>query len=578
VVLSGTRAAVPDKADGAELAGAIRKKDSAPMFNAVMRVVVKAPTMARATNLVNRVVDAWKVLDAPGVSVERRLLPSAIVAGRVYRRALPLTVWPMRLSAAEAAGFVLPIGDVQVPGLKLGGSRQLPPPEGMPRKGVVLAESNWPGMAGRPLALRTADFSRHLHVIGPSGVGKSTLLANLTVQHVDAGFSTILVDPKADLVNDVLARVAQEQAENIIVLDPSVTDEPIIGFNVLRASDSEHVRELVVDQVLHVFGELWGSSFLPRTNDVLRAALLTLTHTTAPNGAAFTICELPELLTNTAFRRFVTVQPTVPDSVRGFWAQFEALSTAERVQVIGPSMSRLRTLTTRTALRLSLGQSDGLDVNEVLRSGRSLLVPLSKGTVGSGTAQIIGSLLTVSVWNAVLARSAVAQEQRRPVWLVLDEFQETLRLGGDITDMLATARSYQLGLVLAHQYLDQLPRPVQQAVLGTVGSQVVFRVEPGDARVLGRRFAPSLSALDLSGQTVFEVAIRPCVGNVTQAPTTGVTRPLSEPSRSPNTLARQSRRRYGMPRAEIEAGLRARIEMSQPTNTKLGRTRRGGAS
>lgn len=178
---------------------------------------------------------------------------------------------------------------------------------------------------------------------------------------IERGDGLILIDPKADLVADVLARVPDSRTADVIVLDPSATDFPV-GFNVLQVGRSDHERELVVDHVVHAFSELWRSSWGPRTSDVLRACLLTLTQTQAADGSSFALTEVPELLLNPSFRRFVTAQATVPDSIRSFWSAYEQMSDAERAQVIGPSMNKIRSLTTRTALRLMLGQSTGVDL------------------------------------------------------------------------------------------------------------------------------------------------------------------------------------------------------------------------
>src|SRR5438876_931424 len=115
---------------------------------------------------------------------------------------------------------------------------------------------------------------------------------------------------------------------------------------------------------------------------------------------------------------------------------------AERAQVTGPSMNKHRSRPTRTALRLMTGQSQGLDITDVFTKRRIVLVPLSKGTVGAETAQLLGSLLMAALWRTTLARAAVPARKRRPAWAYLDEFQDVLRLGTDteLADMLAQAR------------------------------------------------------------------------------------------------------------------------------------------
>ena len=579
-LLSGARAVLPHTEDSGEVARAVRAKHAAPVFSAVARIAVSAPTMARAINLQTRLVSALRVLDASGVSVARRLLPTSVIAARVYARAVPITIWPMRLNTKEAVGLIgLPLGAMHIPGLPLGSARQLPPPDGMATRGLVLAESNFTGTTGRSLVLKAGDRLRHLHVLGPIGSGKSWLIANAALQDIERGDGLLLLDPKADLAEDVLARLSEDRAEDVIVLDPSATDAPV-GFNVLQVGTSEQERELVVDHVVHVFAELWRSSWGPRTSDVLRNSLLTLTNTTAPDGSAFTLCEVPELLLNPSFRRFVTTQASVPETVRSFWHAYEQMGDAERAQVIGPSMNKLRALTTRSALRLMLGQSAGIDLAEVIRNKRVVLVPLTKGTVGTETAHLLGSLLLASLWQITLGRAVVPAAKRHPFWAHLDEFQDVLRLGAatELTDMLAQARGLGLGLTLAHQYLDQLPKAVQAAVLGTVRSQVAFQLDHDDARTLEKRYAPALNAADLMGLDTHEVAIRACIDGNTRIPTTGKTRPLPEPVRDPRELAERSRRRYGVPRTEVEAALRSRIETGKTSSGRIGRTRRGGSS
>src|SRR5262249_9496707 len=149
--------------------------------------------------------------------------------------------------------------------------------------------------------------------------------------------------------------------------------------------------------------------------------------------------------------------------------------------------------TQRTPLRLMLGQSDGLDLRAVIRDRKILLMPLSRGLVGAETAALLSSLMMSSLWQAALGRVRTPQHQRAPWWLYVDEAAEVVRLPLDLADVMAEARGLGVGLTLAMQHLSQLPTPVRQAMLATVRSQVVFQVEPADARVLGPSFAPSLT-------------------------------------------------------------------------------------
>lgn len=217
---------------------------------------------------------------------------------------------------------------------------------------------------------------------------------------MNPGAGLMVIDPRNDLVNDVLARVPEHRREHVIVCDPTDTTCPV-GFNILRTGgQDEHGRELAVDHVLHIMADLYKSSWGPRTADVLRAGLLTLTHTTPTGGGAFTLCELPELLTNPAFRRTVTGQRGMPARVRPFWQWYDNLSDPERTQVISLVLKKLRTFTLKTPLRLMLGQSAGLDLHEVFTQHRIVLVPLSKGIIGQGQFKIADSFCLVTACSS----------------------------------------------------------------------------------------------------------------------------------------------------------------------------------
>ncbi|MFL6072793.1 MAG: type IV secretory system conjugative DNA transfer family protein [Mycobacteriales bacterium] len=560
----------------AEAVRALRlKRQEGPLLRAVVRVGVSASSTARAWHLFGRAFSPLHASNSVGVRLARRWLPAWVVSARLTRRALPVTSWPLLLNTAELVGLLgLPVDGVHLPGLAMHGARQLPPAPSMPTRGAVVAVSNYPGMTSRQLALHDTDRLRHLWITGPTGTGKSTLLARLALADIAAGHGVVVVDPKNDLVDDILQRIPGGRIDDVIVLDPAKLDYPV-GFNLLRANAGEHGRELAVDHVVGTFAELWKSSWGARTSDVLRNTLLTLAHSSTVDGSAYTLAEVAPLLTQPVLRHFVTAQPSVPETVRGFWAWYEAISDAERAQVIGPSLNKLRALTTRSSLRLMLGQSDGIDLSAVFRERKVLLVPLSKGTVGAETAQLVGALLVASLWQAALARTAVPRERRWPVFGYLDEFSDIVKLPVPLADLLSQARGLKLSLNLANQYAAQLPESIRAAVLSQTRTQIAFQLDYDDARLLARRFAP-LTVEDLTGLDTYEVAIRPAVNGRTLSPVTGTTLPLPEPIRDGRALAAASRQRWGTPRREVEDSLRARLEGKRPRIGRIKRQAQGG--
>ncbi len=536
-----------------------RLKQADATLHGVMRVAATAATSAQAQAIVGRVLGQYRGLNAPGVRLTRRWwLGSRWAASRLTRLSVPITGWPLLLSTRETSGLLpIPVGEVALPGVALGLARQLPPPPGLPTAGVQIGVSNYPDLRV-PLRLADRDRFQHLHVLGPTGVGKSTLLANLILQDITAGHGVVTIDPKSDLVTEVLARVPESRAADVIVLDPASTEQPI-GFNILQSGHDEQSRELVVDHVIHVWHELYKDFWGPRSEDVLRGVLLSLINTKGANGEAFTLIETPELLTNTPFRRFVTEQDGVPAGLDSFWHWYRGIMPMDRLKIIGPILNKLRAATLRTPIRLMLGQSDGLDLDRVLAERKVLLVPLSAGTLGSETASLLGTVLLAGIWFAVLRRVSLPASQRHPVFLYIDEAQSVLKLPVDLADMLAQARGLGASFTLAHQHLGQIDdKQVKSALLGTVRSQVLFQTMREDAAILAPSYEPRLTADDLMGLATYEFAMRPLVDGQTLAPLTGTTLPLPPVTRDGAALAEAGRQRLGKPRAEVEAALKVR--------------------
>jgi len=437
-----------------------------------------------------------------------------------------------------------------LPGLRLGGCRQLAPASDIPSHGRVVARSSFPG-AERPLALSVTDSLRHLHLIAPTGAGKSTVMLNLATQDMVDGRGIVVVDPKGDLVTDVLDRVPPSRVGDVIVLDATDEQRPV-GLNLL--SGAAEAPELVVDQIVTIFHQLYASSWGPRTADILRSSLLTLA---GEPGA--TLVDVPLLLTDANFRRRLVGRVDDPIALGPFWGWFDGLSDAERAQAIGPIQNKLRAFLLSRRLRNVLGQArPRLDLDRVLAERRILLVPLSKGLLGEEAAALIGSLVITRLWQAVQRRAALPAADRTPVFAYIDEFQDYLHLPVGLADALAQARALGLSLTLAHQHLGQLPTNVKDAVLANARSRVIFQLSASDAGTLARELAPHLTAADLGGLGPYEVVVNLSTGNRVAPPATGVTLPPPPPTGQAAIARETSRQRYGFDRTSIEAAIRRR--------------------
>ena len=352
----------------------------------------------------------------------------------------------------------------------------------------------------RAVALGVEDGRYHAHVVGATGSGKSTLLANLALADMAGGRGVVVIDPKGDLVDDLLARLPEQALGRLVLIDPKETEAPP-ALNVLGGEPAE----VAVDHVVSVFGRIFAAWWGPRTDDVLRSACATLRRLP---GA--TLADIPVLLTDRRFRAPLVATLPERSELKGFWDGYDVMTPAGQAQAIGPIMNKLRAVLARRFARDLFGSAASSFNMKAVLSGGVLLARLPKGTLGEDTARLVGALLVASVWQAATAR---ADDLARPdATLYVDECQNFLALPTAVDDVLAEARGYHLAVVLAHQHLGQLPKDLFEAASANARNKVYFSVSPEDARVVARHTEPYLKAYDLSHLDAYQVACRLVVG------------------------------------------------------------------
>ncbi len=511
-------------------------------FRTVLRVATNTPEPKTARSALRSVLGGLRVSEASGAHLRGHTVRARLVTDLSMPRR-----WPMALNASELLGLLgWPLGDRDYRGITRVGSRRLPASPVVPRAGRVVGVGNHPSTL-RPVAQSARDSLMHSQVLGPTGVGKSTLLARLAIDDIHAGRGVVVIEPKGDLVEDILARIPKHREHDVVVLDPSDPEAPV-GINPLRGG----VPELISDQVLAVFRGLYGDYLGPRTSDVLASALLTLARSESP-----TLVALPLLLSDDQFRRRIT-KPVRGDLALGpFWNWFDSLSDAERNQVVAPVMNKVRPFLLRERVRHVLGQiTPAFDITSVFTERKILLVPLSKGTLGSEASSLIGSLVVARLWQAAQGRARIAPERRHPVSVVIDEFQDFLHLPTDLADVLAQARGLGLGLTLAHQHLAQLTPDIRAAVLANARSKICFRLSAEDAAVMARS-TDILDVRDFQSIGRYEIYASLVSDGESQPFCSAATGPLHKTVTNPARLRALSRDQYGRHVADIEAELRA---------------------
>lgn len=530
----------------AEVRNALRLKQSEPGWKAAGRIGVHAKTPARQRQLIRQVLAALRSTEAPGVAFwVRSRSPKAVAEAAIPWR------FPLRLNAAEFAGLAAwPAGGgAQLPVIRQR-SRLLPPSQSIPATGRVIGTATYPGRE-RPLAISATDSMRHTWCVGPSGVGKSTLLARMIANDMAAGRAVIVIEPKSDLIRDCLAHVPADRIDDVVVMDPNDL-VGAVGLNPL-AGDLRN-PELVADQLLAVFKGLYGSSFGNRTTDIAAAGLHTLAR--VPN---MSLVALPLLLTDRAFRRRCLAHVDDPIALEPFWAAFENWSEPARNEAVAPLLNKIRPFLLRPQLRTMLGQaSPRFAIRDIFTKRRILLVDCSKGTLGSEVSALLAALVLATVWAETLRRSAIPAERRHPVSVYLDEFQEYLRLPTDLGDALAQARGLGVGFTLANQFAHQLDPAMRSAVLANCQNKICFRLSNEDARIIATK-GGGIEPEDFASLEAFEMYAQLVANHTVQPWCSAKSLPPDPPISDPDETRAASRARYARRRDDVEREIRARV-------------------
>lgn len=542
----------------------MQAKLGVPNWRANMFVGFTAVDYARAKFLINQMAHAINSAQAPGVNLALRwTFPASTEASHIP------SFWSLLININELSGLLAwPLGDQPLAGIERATSRHLSVPDNPLYTSRILAVSNMAG-SNKTLALSPRDALMHTHVIGPTGAGKSTLLLNLITQDIYQGRGVIVVEPKGDLVNEVLKRIPDNRRNDVVVIDPSDNNFPV-GLNPLARHNQP--AALIADDILSVFRGLYGTSFGPRSADLIHAGVLTLCST-----SGMSLCTLPILYTNPVFRSRLVNKLSDPLGLGSFWGWFNALSDAERNRVLAPVMNKLRAFLLRPSMRQVIGQgTPKFDMGSIVSGKKIVLVNLAKGALGSETSRLFGSLVVSQVWQAIQGRTSMPMDKRLPIFTYVDEVQDYLHLPTDISEVLEQSRSYGMGLILAHQHLGQLPPGLRNSVLTNARSRVCFQLSHEDALVMSHSSKvlepgdfENLNRYNIYARLVRDGQVLPWASGKTLEPIEAIS--------DPNTLRRLSRYNYGQDVAEVEAELVKQIDGSAFTDTRAAIGRKTGS-
>ena len=525
----------------AESRKSVREKAEQHTFQAVIRIGI---TGENANNRLQSIISAFRVLESAGVRIHtEEIKPHDLNSAHVPWH------FPLQLSVKELANFLLlPAGEEELPGTPgLHPKLTLPPHwyrNPTNRQNDRSFAISMDTISPKRLSISPKDSLEHTICLGPTGSGKSTAMLHLILADITAGRSVLVLDPKADLINDLLMRIPEKRMGDVVIIDPS--DSCPCGFNPLAFKEYGN-PSLIADAILSVLKEIFSDCWGIYTQDVLTAALLTLVET--ENS---TLLWLLPLLTDERFRQKITNKVKDRIALRPFWEQFEALRDTEKRQQISPVLNKLRQLTLRPGLRNTLGQAKPkFSLTDLFYKRKIVLIPLNRGLTGGGSARLLGSLIVGLTWTLALSRAGIPAEKRHIVEIYIDELQDYISLPTDLSDALAQARGLGVGLTLAHQYRDQLPLDIRSGVDANARNKIVFGLNSRDAKDMAA-MAPELTAEDFMALPRYQIYTSFQSGGRNIGWVQGRTLPPPPALRDAAELKAKSQAAYGIPAEQIE--------------------------
>ena len=425
---------------------------------------------------------------------------------------------------------------------------------------IYFAETDFRARRTR-FGIKDEDRSRHVYVIGKTGMGKSTLLENMAIQDMQNGHGIAFMDPHGATADKLLDYVPPERVKDVIYFAPFDLDHPI-SFNVMEDVGKDH-RHLVANGLMSAFKKIWVDAWSARMEYILNNTLLALLE--YPDS---TLLGINRMLSDKDYRKKVVDNISDP-SVRSFWVDEFAKYTERFAAEATPAIqNKVGQFTSNPLIRNIIGQpKSSLDFRRLMDDKKILIINLSKGQMGEGNANLIGSMLITKLYLTAMSRANISGAELRtlpPFYFFVDEFQSFAN--ESFANILSEARKYKLSLTIAHQYIEQMAEEVRAAVFGNVGSIITFRVGPFDAEVLEKIFFPTFTKEDIVNLGFAQVYLTLMIDGVGSPPFSAITLPpfpLLQESRR-NEIVEHSRRTYAKPRAAVEQEIIKWHEAARP--------------
>ncbi|MBI5358675.1 TraM recognition domain-containing protein [Candidatus Amesbacteria bacterium] len=545
---------------------AVDNKVSKNGYETTIRLVVCSTSKESAKAHMGNIRAAFEQYngDNNGLTGKNVRFSGTFVSDFIYRYQ-PMLWWGAQtiLNSEELATlYHFPNKTIETPHIFWLNAKRAPAPQQIPDHGLYLGKSVFRGVT-RPVFMGDQDRERHTYIIGRTGVGKTELLKQMIIQDMREGKGVCLIDPH-DLAENLLGYIPPERAEDVIYFDPGDLERPM-GLNMIQANN-EKEKHFIASSIIGLMYKLYDPHKTgiigPRFEHAIRNAMLTVLDA-VPGG---TFVEVVQALQRPDFVQ--EMLPRVQDPiVRRYWTdQIAQTSDFHKSEVLDYIVSKFGRFITDKMMRVIIGQSESvINFRKVMDEGKILIVNLNKGRLGEENSNFLGLILVPRLLMAALSRADIPENQRRPFYLYVDEFQNFAT--ADFATILSEARKYKLNLTVANQFIGQMEEEVKNAIFGNVGTVMTFRTGVSDANYLQHEFSPTFNEADLLNVDKYNVYIKTIVNNEPMPPfSMDVTKDMKADKEAYNpqlaeAIKQLSRLKYGRDVRLVESEIAERSQL-----------------
>lgn len=386
--------------------------------------------------------------------------------------------------------------------------------------------------------IKRTDRRRHVYIVGKSGVGKSKLMELLIRQDIAYGYGLCFIDPYGDIIQSLLDFIPENRIDDVVLIDPTDIEKPLL-FNPLAELDLNSKNQLV-QGLTDAFKKYFGSNWTPKVEQLFRFALIAILDCSTP-----TLGDIVLLLTDDEYRKKILYH-IKDDIVKYFWEnEFKDWAEKFSADVVVPLINKLNQFLSDPFLKNIFNQRENrIKLDELIEQKKIILINLSKNHIGEENSSLFGSIFITKLKQAGIKRTLLDDSARDDFYLYIDEFHNLAT--EDFKNILFEAKKYGFCLTIAHQYMGQLSPQLQSAILGNVGSIIIFRVSGEDATKLKPEMAPVFDIKDMINLGTQEFYIKETIDGETYDPFSAETLKILPPPHVSfrNIIMRKSSQKY----------------------------------